>query len=61
MEKEKKRMIYLPRDVTFQFDTLAEFLEKYKINAVEGFCQQVPGQVKILEKYAAQPGITNIM
>jgi len=58
---EKKRMIYLPRDVSFKFDTLTEFLKTYNINAVEGFCQQVPGQVKILEKYASQPGITNIM
>ena len=59
--KEKKRMIYLPKHATFEWGTLTEFLSEYNINAVEGFCQQVPEQVKILEKYASQPGIINIM
>ena len=47
--------------VSYDFDTLTEFLENYKINPVEGHCQQVKGQVEVLKRYAEDPTITNIM
>ena len=59
--KKIARIPFLPVNVNFEFDTLTEFLDNYGVKAVEGFCQQVPGQVKILEKYAADPGIVNIL
>jgi|TARA_Y100000992_G_scaffold298559_1_gene263924 predicted O-methyltransferase YrrM len=60
MSNSKPRIV-LPRNVDYNFDSLTKFLENYKIKAIEGFCQQIPGQVKILEKYAKDPGIVNIM
>lgn len=45
----------------YDFSTLDEFLEHYKIKPIEGFCQQMERQVEILKHYASQPDITNIM